>query len=164
MTPGRADAVLSGRRLALALVAIGLLAFVFPPFAARQIQTRRVARATAQVEETARAAARAGMTGLLANPTLSDIGVLSGPGDSPTRADDRAWDAARHAALLSYLELIPPPGPDPWLRALQVNIGAARTGSRIVVLSAGPDGIIETPFASPGTVAAVGDDILAPLP
>ncbi len=163
MTPGRADAVLSGRRLALALVTIGLLAFVFPPLAARQVQTRRVARATAQVEDTARAAARAGVAGLLTNPSLNDIGVLSGPGDPPARADDGAWDAARHAALPSYLELNPPPIPDPWLRALQVNIGAARTGGRIVVLSAGPNGIIETPFAAPGP-GALGDDILAPLP
>lgn len=163
MTPGRADAVLSGRRLALALVAIGLLAFVFPPLAARQVQARRVARAIAQVEDTARAAARAGVTDLLANPALHDIGVLSGPGDPPTGADDGAWEAARHGALPSYLELNPPPDPDPWLRALQVNIGAARTGGRVVVISAGPNGIIETPFASPG-LAARGDDILAPLP
>jgi hypothetical protein len=163
VTPGRADVVLSGRRLALALVAIGLLAFVLPPLAAREVQTRRVARATAQVEETARAIARAGVAGLLANPALNDIGVLSGPGDPPTRATDGAWEAARHAELHSYLDPTPPPGPDPWLRALQVNIGAARAGGGIVVLSAGPDGIIETPFAAPGP-AALGDDILAPLP
>jgi hypothetical protein len=52
---------------------------------------------------------------------------------------------------------------DPWLRALQINIGAKRDGRTVWVLSAGPNGIIETPFDNNSTSPA-GDDVAMALP
>lgn len=165
MTPGQGERLLSGRSLALALAAIGLLAFVLPPVLARQIQARRVARATAQVRDVARALAHAGIERVSARPELTDIGVLHGPGDPPTGAHDRTWITARTAALQSYLDLAPATvTSDPWLRALQINIGAVRSGGHLFVLSAGPNGIIDTSFAAAPSAGPGGDDVLAPLP
>jgi type II secretory pathway pseudopilin PulG len=61
-----------------------------------------------------------------------------------------------------------PVGADPWNNRYMVNIGAAgssqgpqATGginSPVWVISAGPNGIIETPFTQPGTSARLGGD------
>lgn len=57
--------------------------------------------------------------------------------------------------------LCTPIGSDPWGRRYAVNVGSRPdTGHAVVVLSAGPNGLIETPFAAlvptPG-----GDDVVA---
>jgi hypothetical protein len=92
-----------------------------------------------------------------------DIAVLTGPGDPVLEATDRTWISARQAPLQSYVALpVETVMPDPWLRALQVNVGAGRQGGRVWVLSAGPNGIIDTPFAA--AAAPSGDDVAAPLP
>lgn len=53
-------------------------------------------------------------------------------------------------------------GADPWGHRYAVNVGMLRQsrGSDTIVLSAGPNGLIETPFDVDGIVAG-GDDILA---
>ena len=51
--------------------------------------------------------------------------------------------------------------PDPWGRRYAINVGSHTTrGATLVVLSAGPNGIVETPFVRAG-LAAGGDDIVA---
>lgn len=47
---------------------------------------------------------------------------------------------------------------DPWGRRYAVNAQAARSGERVIVLSAGPNGVIETSFNG---ITAGGDDITA---
>jgi hypothetical protein len=55
-----------------------------------------------------------------------------------------------------------PVGADPWGHRIAVNVQWLNVGTRhdTVVLSAGPDGIVETAFAKDGLLAA-GDDIVA---
>jgi len=90
--------------------------------------------------------------------------VLTGPGDPVLEASDRTWTTARQAPLQSYVALpVETVAPDPWLRALQINVGAGRQGGRLWVLSAGPNGIIDTPFGA-AAAAPSGDDVAAPLP
>jgi hypothetical protein len=164
-TADREDFFLSGLGLTLALVVITVFAFVLPPVLALQLHHRREARAVAQVQEVAIALGQGAGAHLAADPQLREIGVLNGPGDVVTDALDRTWITARAASLEPYVNL-PAEGltPDPWLRALQVNIGAARAGGRLWVLSAGPNGIIDTPFVSTGNAVPGGDDIAVPLP
>jgi hypothetical protein len=52
-------------------------------------------------------------------------------------------------------------GPDPWGRRYAVSVRRGADGSELdtVVLSAGPDGIVDTPFAA-AEIAPRGDDIL----
>ena len=52
-------------------------------------------------------------------------------------------------------------GPDPWGHRYAINVGAwSRNGADVIVLSAGPNGLIETPFIHDGTVPG-GDDVVA---
>jgi hypothetical protein len=53
-------------------------------------------------------------------------------------------------------------GPDPWGHRYAVNVKwlASAKGSDTIVISAGPNGIIETPFQVDG-VRPGGDDIVA---
>lgn len=46
--------------------------------------------------------------------------------------------------------------PDPWLRSIEVNIGARRADNIVWILSAGPNGIVETSF---GGGPVIGDDV-----
>lgn len=63
-----------------------------------------------------------------------------------------------------------PPGPDPWQNRYMANVGAlvaARSAASterpaLVILSAGPNGIVETPYVlSPRDPRPGGDDVLA---
>ena len=161
----REDVFLSGWGLALSLVTIAVLAFVLPPGIARRLQQTRIARATAQLDAVALALTSAGVASLPMNPQLHDIGVLSGPGDAITDARDRGWLLARAAPLQSYVDLPATVlAPDPWLRGLVMNVGAPRPGGQMWILSAGPNGIIDTPFISPPPRPPGGDDLAVRLP
>ena len=74
-------------------------------------------------------------------------------------ATDAVWRSTRTAPLSSYFPLSAAITEDPWARNLIVTAGSGAGSTR--VLSAGPNGIVETPFA-PGDAARVsGDDIAA---
>lgn len=52
-------------------------------------------------------------------------------------------------------------GPDPWGHRYAINAGGwSRRGANVVVLSAGPNGLVETPFRRDGTTPG-GDDVIA---
>jgi type II secretory pathway pseudopilin PulG len=164
-TPERAGFFQSVRGLALALTTIALLAFVLPSVLAARLQQARVSRAEAQVRTVADRLRALGISALIPTLEAQDISLLTGPGDPILESTDRAWLAARQAPLQSYVALpADAVAPDPWLRALQINIGARRQGGPVWVLSAGPNGIIETPFGAVGTAAPSGDDVAALLP
>ena len=57
-----------------------------------------------------------------------------------------------------YVEMVPA---DPWGHRYAVNIGAMGRGP-IIILSAGPDGVPQTPFAAPG-LRIGGDDVVGLL-
>jgi hypothetical protein len=111
--------------------------------------------------------------------------LLVGPGDAPRAAGASApWAVAagravgalddhlvRNAARYSparpggfgwrgaYLQK--PIGADPWRGRYAVNVAALRRdGADMLVLSAGPDGVVGTPFVADG-IAASGDDLVA---
>lgn len=164
-TPERVDFFQSVRGLALALITIALLALVLPSVLAARLQQARVSRAEAQVRAVADRLRALGISAMIPTLEAQDIAVLTGPGDPIVESTDRAWIAARQAPLQSYVALpADAVTPDPWLRALQINIGARRHGGHVWVLSAGPNGIIDTPFDSAGSAAPSGDDVAAELP
>jgi len=162
-TPERGEFFQSVRGLTLALATIALLAFVLPSVLAARLQQARVSRAEAQVHAVADRLAAAGLAAITTTLQVQNIAVLTGPGDPVLEAADRLWITSRQAPLQSYVSL-PPDAvtSDPWLRALQINIGARRHGGHVWVLSAGPNGIIDTPFDSGASPS--GDDVAASLP
>jgi type II secretory pathway pseudopilin PulG len=163
-TSERGDFFQSVQGLALTLTTIALLAFVLPSVLAARLQQRRVSRAEVQVRAVAERIRAADISTIIHTLQAQDIEVLTGPGDSVLESGDRTWTAARQAPLQSYMTLPPDAlAPDPWLRALQINIGARRKGKTVWVLSAGPNGIIDTPFDGTGTTPS-GDDVAVPLP
>ncbi len=141
---------MSGTRLVAALVTILLLTFVVPPLAARHVHQQRIAAAEADV---ARIAEEFAVPSGAVGPR-----VFHGPGAIPRSAPEAAWLAGVSVAPLP--SLANPFGPDPWGNHYVVSI----TGhGAVCVLSAGPNGIVETPNPSvaPPHSAAPGDDVVA---
>lgn len=161
---GRDELRLSPGRLVVALAVIAFLAFVLPPYLARRLHQARVARATSQIRQVADALALASDS-VLSNPALQGIEVLSGNGDPARGASDSRWTTAASASLqLPTATGSASAAADPWLRAVQVNVGARRLAAGVWVLSAGPNGLIETSFSPrPGELPG-GDDIAVLLP
>ncbi|MEX1127784.1 MAG: hypothetical protein WEB50_04380 [Vicinamibacterales bacterium] len=147
MTATNPDSVIRTPVLLAALMVLALLAAA--PFAAvRTLHGRRLAAADAALE--ALAAHLRGAT--LLSP--SGPAILTGPGALP-RANDAAWLTATSAPLTA---VAPPVDEDPWANAYVVNTGVG-AGQAIWILSAGPNGIIETPFEQPSQSAVLaGDD------
>lgn len=142
-----------GRQLLAWLAIIALLAFVVPPAAAVWLQRSRTARAQDQLIGLARTVT----TDSTARST-ADVDVLVGAGDVITRAADPRWVSLRTAPLLAGGMAA---APDPWMRPFMINVGAARSGGRLVVVSSGANGILETDYL---TGIAGGDDLVVPLP
>jgi hypothetical protein len=120
----------------------------------------------------------------------SPIATLAGPGEMPKSPRFPEWLAGPSDELIDLfstsgaldpagstvgashrLRLVPEVGFDPWGNRYLVNIGAARridsprSGPRppraIWALSAGSNGIIETPYSQPAARATVGGDDVA---
>jgi hypothetical protein len=164
----------TGRTLAAALAAIALLTFVLPPLAARQVHLRRIDRARQGVERLATALTTDGGTALAeiaAGPTGGEPFVLAGPGAAPVFEPGLGWPAARVLspdAVAQHLPSTPEQGardalgdtPDPWGNQYLAVVGASPGPAKpVTVISAGPNGTIETPFGSASTPR--GDDIVA---
>ena len=175
----RRSEALTGLQLLGCVAAILVLALAAPAAFAVAVNRARVARANADVQAIAEAiAGLAGQTGspLVAPPgqTANSNGLLDlfvGPGNVPRQGDGNQWIAGRTSALAERLggrsRLRLELGSDPWGNRYTVNIGAlhaamaaaaARTGTAIWVMSAGPNGIIETPFVQNGERATLGGD------
>jgi type II secretory pathway pseudopilin PulG len=136
--PTRTDPALSLPGLAAALVAIMVLALVLPTFAVRTLHARRLEEADLELRLIAEALAAA------AGWARSEA-ILAGPGDRPP-GEDQQWN---HAAVLPLtgaavgIELAV--AADPWGNAYLVK-SDAESASSGWVLSAGPDGVLQTPF------------------
>lgn len=142
---------MSGTRLVAALVTILLLTFVVPPLAARHVHQQRIAAAEADVARIAEEFA-------VPSGAAGAARLFHGPGAIPRSAPEAAWLAGISAAPLPGFAS--PLGPDPWGNHYVVSI----TGhGAVCVLSAGPNGIVETPNPSvaPPHSAAPGDDVVA---
>jgi len=94
--------------------------------------------------------------GLGSNRSLIPAGtqVLAGTGPRPVVTDD-VWNTAPAFPLA---RAIADPGADPWENAYLVNI---RDPRQAWVISAGPDGILQTPFLA--LAGPAGDDRVAPV-
>jgi len=145
-----------------------VLSLVVPPALATFVADSRVARARADLAEVAAAISAAGVGAGEASPAV----VLAGPGRLPKTSDatTRGWLSASRGSLTAQ--------PDPWGNAYLVRTRGSDTDSRsgaaasddrgsrllVVVLSAGPNGVIETAFDQPsGGFRAGGDDVGTPL-
>jgi hypothetical protein len=146
---------MSGRAL-VASVATTLLLAAAPFVVGHTIHDKRLAEARQDV---------AAIAELLPRLAIADgqVAVIAGPGKMP-RFDDPAWVGRPSAPLGPRLAASSAPDrapieltPDPWGNAIVVNAGGRTT---ISALSAGPNGIVETPFDH---AAADGDDIAYPL-
>jgi type II secretory pathway pseudopilin PulG len=151
------DRALTPVRVIGALLAIALLAFAVPYGAVRMLLNRRVDAADVSTRAIAARLKAALDAGSAAIPAGTE--VLAGPGDRPLVAGDDRWNSATSIPLARFL-----PGtiaPDPWGNAYLVNIAQLKSGGVVWVLSAGPDGIVQTPFLASSGPAA--DDRAAPI-
>ncbi len=150
------DRALTLPRVILLLAAIVALAFVLPYLAVYTLHVRRLQTADASTRALAdrmTEALRAGTDGM-----PSGTQVLAGPGDRP-RAIDERWSAVAMLPLTQVLKSDPAIRPDPWGNAYLVNLGSG-AGGALWVVSAGPDGVLQTPFGGSADRAS-GDDRLA---
>jgi hypothetical protein len=130
--------------LAAALAGVFALAVVLPTWAVRTMHARRLVAADAELIR---------LAGVLSGTDgWPRDAVLSGPGDAPRGLS---------ASVIPWARLVAdelPPGPDPWGNAyLAYRLDAFRSDARVCVLSAGPDGVLQTPF-DPSICSALGDD------
>jgi hypothetical protein len=150
---------MTGRRVLAALGLILLATAVLPPAAAWRVNLSRVRVASAEV---------AALADILrsASPELRNAArgsdVLYGPGRVPsaqTPATAR-WVAAPRAAFALVVGDRHALSSDPWGNGYVVNLSAiaAAEPTSLWVLSAGPNGIIDTPFVS-SSGAPTGDDV-----
>jgi len=158
---GREDRSLTWPRVSVAIAVLLVLAFVVPYGAVQALHTKRLRAA----DEGTRAIAERLKTSVDVRPSGIPAGteVLAGPGDRPVVTDER-WNSATSVPLARLFPALsshdPAAQPDPWGNAYLVNVAALSAGT-VWVLSAGPDGIVQTPFVSQG--APLGDDRAAAI-
>ncbi len=139
--------MLSGKALAGVLAVIFVLAFVVPPSAATWLQRRRIARAWTDVDVIADRLSTCA-TDQRSQSETADRAFVTGPGNVPdVPSGDRWMQNVPIVDEVCGLRL----RPDPW--ANRYLIGPSW------VVSAGPNGILETPFPTPDVAALSADDI-----
>lgn len=151
-----------GIRLLQALAGILALTILVPPGFATLVNRSRVNRAKDEVTR---------LVGALQDTALVDVaqgpeaGLLGGPGVTPEALGVSQWANEQVASLADYVSQ--PLRPDPWGNRYMVNVGILRRGAAaglsneegvVWVLSAGPNGILETPYESAAASAVVGGD------
>jgi len=129
--------------VASTLAGILLLALVLPYWAVSTLHARRLAKADGDL---ARIAAE--LSGTRDRPGE----ILVGAGDRPRAADPR-WEATSAAPLMSDGART---HPDPWGNAYIAIVNG--DGQPSWVLSAGPDGILQTSASGAGIASPQGDD------
>jgi hypothetical protein len=143
------------------LATLGLIVLataVLPPMGAVAVNRSRVRFATIKLLTVARTLRDEG-------PRLLEMArgadVLCGAGDMPSAQspDAQGWVRAPRAgwgAFAGHGGALPP---DPWGNCYLVNLAAANSPGMVVwALSAGPNGIIDTPFVNASELPA-GDDV-----
>ena len=145
---------MTGRQIVGVVIAIVFATAVLPPAAAWTVNRRRVARARREVSALAlQLQARIDLSRL-----AIDARVLCGPGEFPSAATSEVqrWLNAPRGSLTAAFPDVRL-SPDPWNNCFVADAAAAGDVSRPVwILSAGPNGAIETPS---GATHPGGDDI-----
>jgi hypothetical protein len=161
---GGDDRSLTWPRVTAAIAVLLVLAFVVPYSAVQALHKQRLRAAD---EGTRAIAARLNLM-LAGQPSGMPAGteVLAGPGVRP-KANDQRWNSATSVPLARVLPGLADPNtdpaaqPDPWGNTYLVNVAALPSAGTVWVLSAGPDGIVQTPFFSQS--GPVADDRVAPV-
>ena len=149
---------MSGRRVLARLGLILLATAVVPPFGAYAVNRSRVRAATRVVSDLAEAL-RADQSRLAEMARGADIACGSGHMPLARLTAAQGWVTAPRAAWVRADRDPTSPAEDPWGNCYVVNLAATNTPSLAVwALSAGPDGIIDTPFVS-SSDEPVGDDV-----
>ena len=149
---------MTGARVVVILAAIAFATVVLPPTAAWTVNRRRIDRANSD---------SAKIAGLLATRLSRErnatprVAVLFGPGRLPfaTSVPTEAWLTAPRGSLAAVIGQSATLRSDPWGNAYLINV---RASGGCTVLSAGPNGTIETPFSGP-VGPPVGDDIVSEI-
>ena len=152
----------SGAQLVAALAAILFATAVLPPAAAWTLNQSRIAQ-TWERARTASERLRAGSDEAAA--LMQSAGIICGPGRLPSRSPTIGSSAARsqatHTAWLRGARIAPElfgsgMPTDAWGRCFLLNTNAWSTGGPVWLLSAGPNGWIDTPL---NALVLGGDDI-----
>ena len=153
----------SGVRLLQALAGILVLTVVAPPGLATLVNRSRIDRAQQEVRRLADALQDTGLVDRAHGQEVDDL--LGGPGNAPEAPGVRQWVDGRVGSLSGYVSQ--PLRSDPWGNRYLMNIGALQTSEAdeastepraLWVLSAGPNGLVETPYAASAASAVVGGD------
>ncbi|NQW02497.1 MAG: hypothetical protein HQ485_00545 [Acidobacteria bacterium] len=153
--PQRATRTISGRQVLVALLGIAFATAIIPPAAAWGLNQRRIV----DTLEGSRAAVAHVAAGVALLGPEEGPAVVRGPGRLPESRDDlpssvhEAWISAAAPAPALFGAAMPT---DAWGHCFFVNAGASGMGGTVWLLSAGPNGVIETPL---GASALAGDDI-----
>lgn len=145
---------MSGKGVVAALAVILLATAVVPPLMAYGVNRARVRAALMDLERLAEA--------LRTDPEWRALarsaGVLCGPGRVPRAlsSETHGWVTAPRLAVDGLAIDGRAVTPDPWGNCYLVDLAAPGTAMRVI--SAGPDGIVETPFVAT-TDLAVGNDV-----
>lgn len=150
------DRALTLPRVFSLLAAIVALAFVLPYLAVHTLHARRLEAADSAARAIADRLSEALHAGSANIPAGTQ--VLAGPGDRP-RASDPRWSTTALLPIAGVLKTGAAIPPDPWGNAYLVMLGSGAPRS-VWVVSAGPDGVLQTPFAATADRAS-GDDRLA---
>lgn len=142
---------MSGAQLVSALIAIVIATAVIPPVAASWLNAGRISQTSQRVT------VAIGRLGTGADKT--GTGIVCGPGRLPGARVTGSYPA--HTAWLRELRSAPElfgagMPTDAWGRCFLMNVGAWATGDPVWLLSAGPNGLMDTP---PNALALGGDDI-----
>jgi type II secretory pathway pseudopilin PulG len=146
-------------RVLAILAVILVLALVLPYAAVRRLHQARLDAADRQAADIGRALRDVLSTSPDALPL--DVELLEGPGARPIVLDER-WTALNTQPLERVLRRTQPAA-DPWGNAWFVLARRSSSPRGLWVLTAGPDGIVQTVLSAPEPTAA-GDDRLVRVP
>lgn len=142
-----------GRRVAVMVTLLLALTAILPPTAAYTLARARISRAQQLASDAARPLGSRKRELLAAAGTQA---VVAGPGRLPQASGEAvAWLQAPVAAGRAFESDWPR---DPWGRAYLLDARAVLAGEGGLLISAGPNGSIDTPL---GANAPAGDDIAA---
>lgn len=153
MTLATSRSPVGGRRLLMILVAIALGTVVLPPAGAWRLNRSRVGQTTARASSAAERV-KSHLEALTSLDRGAD--VVCGPGRLPKPgigAEQEAWFRKAVVAPSLFGSGMPT---DAWGQCFLMNVGDVPRGGRVWIISAGPNGMIDTPL---GASAIAGDDI-----
>ncbi len=149
-----APATSRNSHLLLAVGAIVLATVVVPPVAAWRLSVHRKLDRTR--ESAVKAADRLRKDGARLDALSLGITVACGPGSLPELQPNGQPDTWSRDVVTAPEVFGPGMPTDSWGRCFLMNIGDWPRGGRVWILSAGPNGVVDTPL---GASTLGGDDI-----